>query len=285
VIWSNLEYVSLRLIRRFLFTGATLDRLGAFVPYWRVNQGRMEPGLIVDAFQRLLLLAGVDVSDGCARRVVELGCGAANGTGHEWTARFGGCWTGVEPFAPFDQNLDDRLAESSRRIHRRPGSSPVSGESDRQCPTNSPKASVVRVKDLSMLPDASADIIVSNSVLEHVSAPEALFAECARVLATGGAMLHQIDYRDHFFKYPFHFLTFSRDVWENLLNPGDLPRLRLDDHLQALGRCGFQAEILERETAPESLAAVTPFLAPEFAGRDKDMLATATAALFCRKSP
>ena len=142
-----------------------------------------------------------------------------------------------------------------------------------------------RIRELAGLDSASADIIVSNSVLEHVRDPLDLFRECLRVLAPGGIMLHQVDYRDHFFKYPFHFLTFSKALWDNLLDPGDLPRLRLDDHLLALRISGFECEVLKQETDPAALAAVVPFLAPEFSWRDRDMLSTTTAALACRRTP
>ncbi|GFK95730.1 putative S-adenosylmethionine-dependent methyltransferase/MSMEI_2290 [Fundidesulfovibrio magnetotacticus] len=263
MIWSNLEYVTLRLIRRFLFSGQALDRLGGWMPYWRVNQGRLDPSPIVDAYERLALRAGI-ATDGC--RVVELGCGAANGTGHEWTARFGGSWTGVEPFALFDAALDATLQAQARARHPYG----LSGN-------------VGRVRDLALLPDAGADLIVSNSVLEHLRRPPEVFRHCFRVLAPGGAMLHRVDYRDHFFKYPFHFLTFSQSVWDNLLDPGDLPRHRLDDHLAALSRAGFEAHVLERETDHRALRAVAPFLAPPFDGRNPDMLATTTAVIACRK--
>jgi len=98
-------------------------------------------------------------------------------------------------------------------------------------------------------------------------------------------MLHRVDYRDHFFKYPFQFLTFPKAIWDNLLNPGDLTRLRLDDHLRALAQSGFRTDVFEREKDVPNFTAVAPFLAPEFAGRDPDMLAVTLAALFCRKEP
>jgi SAM-dependent methyltransferase len=292
ILWSNLEYVTLRLIRRFLFTGEALDRLGGLIPYWRVNQGRLDPAPIVSAYQRLAREAGRGLDN---IRAVELGCGAANGTGYEWTARLGGTWTGVEPFARFDPELDARLREETAWRH--PGAPPgedtlhatsAAHAPDAACETATARrtgAAVRRVNDLDALDDASADVIVSNSVLEHVSDPAALFRQCARVLAPGGFMLHRVDYRDHFFKYPFHFLTFSREFWDNVLNPGDLPRLRLDDHLALLTRAGFAVSVVERETAPAQLAAVAPFLAPEFASRHRDMLATTIAALYCRKTP
>jgi SAM-dependent methyltransferase len=264
ILWSNLEYVTLRIIRRFLFNGDVLDRLGTFIPYWRVNQGRLDPEPIVTAYQQLARQAGIDLHD---RRVVELGCGATNGTGYEWTARFGGHWTGVEPFALFDQDLDATLFANVRM--RQPRAS---------------RDNTSRMRDLAGLESSSADIIVSNSVLEHVRDPLALFEQCSRVLVPGGLMLHQVDYRDHFFKYPFHFLTFSKALWDNLLDPGDLPRFRLDDHLAALRVSGFGCEVLKRETDFGALSAIVPFLAPEFSARDRDMLSTTTAALACRKA-
>jgi SAM-dependent methyltransferase len=265
ILWSNLEYVTLRIIRRFLFNGEVLDRLGAFIPYWRVNQGRLDPEPIVTAYQHLARQADVDLHD---KRVVELGCGAANGTGYEWTARFGGQWTGVEPFALFDQDLDATLFTNV--CFRHPSAA---------------REKTSRIRELAGLDSGSVDLIVSNSVLEHVRNPQVLFQECRRVLSPGGVMLHQVDYRDHFFKYPFHFLTFSKALWDNLLDPGDLPRFRLDDHLSALRTSGFDCEVLKRETDLNALSATMPFLAPEFSSRDRDMLSTTTAALACWKAP
>lgn len=267
MIWSNMEYVTLRIIRRFLFSGQMLDKLGGWMPYWRVNQGLLDPEPIITAWQRLAREAGPECPDLRGKRVAELGCGAASGTGYEWTARLGGRWTGVEPFARFDANLDERVFQQV--CWRFPGAS---------------RMTVSRVASLDALETGSMEVIVSNSVLEHVRDPLDAFRQCWRVLAPGGVMLHQVDYRDHFFKYPFHFLTFSQGMWDNLLNPGDLPRHRLDDHLDDLARAGFDARVLERQTDPRALAAVAPFLDPAFARRDRDMLATTTAAIFCRKS-
>jgi len=261
MIWSNMEYVPLRLIRRFLLSGAALDRLGGVLPYWRVNAGLSDPEAVVKGYADLAAEAWKPLE---GLRAVELGCGATNGTGYAWTALFGGSWTGVEPFALLDTDRDAALLERVRVHHPQAG------------PQN-----VRRLRGLAQLADASADVIVSNSVLEHVRDPLDTFRQCRRVLAPGGFMLHKVDYRDHFFKYPFQFLTFPRVIWDNLLDPGDLPRHRLDDHLQALGDAGFAARVLRRETDQRAFAAVAPFLDPEFAGRDRDMLATTVASIFC----
>lgn len=46
-------------------------------------------------------------------------------------------------------------------------------------------------------PDATFDIVWSNSVLEHVRDPAAVLAEVRRVLRPGGAMVAEIDLVDH----------------------------------------------------------------------------------------
>ena len=49
------------------------------------------------------------------------------------------------------------------------------------------------------LPDATVDLILSKSVLEHVTPDQVapLVGEMHRVLRPGGAMIHQVDLRDH----------------------------------------------------------------------------------------
>jgi hypothetical protein len=65
-------------------------------------------------------------------------------------------------------------------------------------------------------------------------------------------MIHRVDYRDHFFKYPYFFLMFSDWVWNTFLNPGDLYRWRLDDHLEAAKRAGVRVETTYIETDHEA---------------------------------
>lgn len=262
---GDIEYVVLRLARRFLFNAQTLDALGWLVPYWRVNQARQDPGPILDAYQQMAEQAGVSLS---GARAAELGCGATDSTGYEWLGRLGGEWIGVEPFAGRDAALCDTLRRQAQTRH--PGAD---------------LSRARRVRDLRELADASADVIVSNSVLEHVTDVDALFSQCRRVLAPGGIMLHQVDYRDHFFKYPFHFLKFSRRTWETWLNPGDLTRQRLDDHLFALDRAGFEAWTLSSVLDPLGLAEVLPRLSREFRDKDLEILAVTQARIAARKRP
>ena len=126
----------------------------------------------------------------------------------------------MEPYAEFDETLDDlllsRLADSQ--------------DYDKQIL----KSRVQRLRGLKAIESQSVDIILSNSVMEHVSDPHELFGELKRVLRNDGVMLHIVDYREHFFKYSYHFLQSSRRTWNRFLNPGDLPVWRLDDTLQII---------------------------------------------------
>ncbi|MCU0864531.1 MAG: class I SAM-dependent methyltransferase [Planctomycetes bacterium] len=47
------------------------------------------------------------------------------------------------------------------------------------------------------LPDRFVDVVVSNSVLEHIPDPDATLAELARITRPGGFALHGIDTADH----------------------------------------------------------------------------------------
>jgi SAM-dependent methyltransferase len=85
------------------------------------------------------------------------------------------------------------------------------------------------------LPDGSIDLIYSNTVLEHVPVHKIhdIFAECKRVLRSGGYMLHLIDLSDHFSHSDpsicaINFLQFSeqrfkkyntRFIFQNRLRP------------------------------------------------------------------
>lgn len=75
------------------------------------------------------------------------------------------------------------------------------------------------------------DLVLSTSVLEHVDDAETVIGVLGAITHPQGGHLHFIDLRDHFFKYPFHMLCYSRHVWHRLLNPGcNLNRLRVKDY-------------------------------------------------------
>jgi SAM-dependent methyltransferase len=262
MLLSNLEYVSLRLLRRFVFREAFLLRWGRLLPYYRTNLNQVDPAPLVSAYARHVTL------NATVRDLLEIGVGATNSTGYELAARLPGARVVLlEPFVPLDATADARLLRQVATAHR--------------CDAAALAARVRRVATLADLGAESIDLILSSSVLEHVSDPAALFAGLRRVLRADGAMLHLVDYRDHFFKYPLHFLQFSRATWERWLNPGDLPRWRLYDHLDALETAGFIAELPEVRRDPAAFARIAPLISPEFR-RDHPQLGTTYAAIVAR---
>ena len=259
--FDSLEYVTLRVLRRFFFTEKRLATWGPRLPYYRVNQGVIDPMSVARAYAEDLARLGVAIP---GKRLVEIGCGATNGVGYALAAMGAASVVCQEPYARHDVGLDAKhlqhqvLAHPQVKFH-----------------------TVTRTDTLADLPDGSVDVVLSNSVLEHVKDLPALCAELARILAPGGVMLHRVDYRDHFFKYPFHFLLFSQKVWNRFLDPGDLPRWRYDDHAAALARVGFDVSVLDYARDEDAFAAVADRLHPDFADRDPDVLSIVTATLVC----
>lgn len=93
------------------------------------------------------------------------------------------------------------------------------------------------------LPDASIDLVFSNSVLEHVPAPvlAAMFHETFRILKPNAATLHSVNCGDHYAYFDktisqLHYLQFSEAQWrlwnngfqyQNRLRAKEFPRLAI----------------------------------------------------------
>jgi SAM-dependent methyltransferase len=123
---------------------------------------------------------------------------------------------------------------------------------------------------------ASADLVVSNSVLEHVSDVPALVSACAELTAPGGLNLHLIDLRDHLFRYPFEMLCYRESTWQRWLNASNnLNRLRLRDY-EAIFRNKFaQSEVEVVEHLREDFRRARPRIRPEFLTGDEEVDAAA----------
>jgi SAM-dependent methyltransferase len=93
-------------------------------------------------------------------------------------------------------------------------------------------------------PQEQPDLVISNSVLEHVRDPAAIFRACYAWLKPGGMTFYQIDLRDHNFGFrkPFEMLAYSDDVWKrwiDLRGGFHLNRWRITDYRQAFAQAGF----------------------------------------------
>ncbi|ABK45612.1 Methyltransferase type 11 [Magnetococcus marinus MC-1] len=267
-LWmSNVEYVVLRMIRKFVFNRAMLDRLERWLPYYRKTgasaQG-LPQSLAYGEHCLGLVLAHLSEAEqqGLQGTVLEIGSGQYSLLGHLFSRRFGVNYIALEPFAHASQaemqQFDQRVARFAPNLAH---------------------AQVQRIRHWASMAEASVDFSCSLAVLEHVYDLNELVAHYKRVLKPGAMMVHIVDYRDHFFKYPFHFYQFSPPFWQRMLDPGSMPRHRLSDHIAAFSQAGFRVEVLERNYLWEPFRRVQSNLHSSFAHYDEETLATSGAVL------
>jgi SAM-dependent methyltransferase len=153
------------------------------------------------------------------------------------------------------------------------------------------------------LADHSVDLIVSRSVLEHVSrtSVEPLLRELRRVLRPDGGMVHIIDMRDHMHLVDnngvtsgpsfsdvkgdwLDALTYSERLYRAMFSrsPAMINRIRIDEWLGLFTQSGFK--IIQREdyhlSLPESAANGT--LREPWRSLDPDLLSVAQVSLALR---
>ena len=181
---SIFEYLLLRLARRFLFSNQFLERFGLLIPYYRRNCNLSSPRFVIDKYQSCVEKNGISLK---GKTVLELGPGATNSTAYELAARGCSYVYAYEPFANFNDTADNNLLkELSSRYHLEP---------------ETIVSRVKRVKSCAEIMPDSVQLVLSHSVLEHVSEPDQLINMAGSKLTDDGVMVHIVDYRDHFFKY------------------------------------------------------------------------------------
>ena len=114
------------------------------------------------------------------------------------------------------------------------------------------------------------DLVISSSVYEHLSDPGQITTGLAGVTAENGYHVHIIDLRDHYFKFPFEMLCYSRSTWERLLNPSsNLNRLRLWEYESVFKQYfeNVQVDILTEDR--ESFRSIRERIRPEFLSGDE----------------
>lgn len=115
------------------------------------------------------------------------------------------------------------------------------------------------------------DLVLSNSVLEHVEDMASAVEELAQVTAPRGQHFHFVDLRDHLFRHPFEMLCYSERTWRRFLNPGsNLNRLRVWDY-ERLFSSRFRPVIVQvRNSDPLAFRAVRRRIRPQFLSGDEN---------------
>ena len=144
------------------------------------------------------------------------------------------------------------------------------------------------------LPAASAALVFSNSVLEHVPTDVLgpLMREAQRLLAPQGLALHSVNCGDHYAYFdrsitPIHYLRFNSPQWQRWNN--DLlfqNRLRASDFTASAQGAGLVLVHQMQTLRHDLLAALGSLpIAPEFAHYSAEDLCTTSVTFAARPSP
>jgi SAM-dependent methyltransferase len=83
------------------------------------------------------------------------------------------------------------------------------------------------------LPDASADAVMSVSVLEHLHNPKTMLMESWRILKPGGLLFIQVPFQWHVHEAPFDYYRFTHHGLEKLLAEAGF------EDIEVTANCGF----------------------------------------------
>jgi hypothetical protein len=109
------------------------------------------------------------------------------------------------------------------------------------------------------------DLVLSISVFEHLDDVDGITHALAKLTVPQGSQLHYVDLRDHYFKYPFEMLAYSKSTWRNLLNPtSNLNRLRLWEYRKIFESCFQKVDILITARQDAEFEAARKRIRPEY---------------------
>jgi hypothetical protein len=113
--------------------------------------------------------------------------------------------------------------------------------------------------------DLPIDLVLSNSVLEHVQDVDTTVKVLTALINPNGIQIHFIDLRDHYFKYPFEMLCYTEKTWQRWLNPSSyLNRYRLGDYQTIFEKYNQPVEIVVLERDIEAFQKTQSRIRAEF---------------------
>jgi SAM-dependent methyltransferase len=257
---SDFEYIFKRLVRKFLFNNYLTYAIKKVVPNFLFsNFNETNPELIYNRYLKFAEEAKISFEN---KVIAETGTGSTQSIGMLFSTSIAKKHISIEPFVKLNTTLNQKIEARLLNIGYKI-------DQNKTEHTNSFKTIELQ----------SVDIVLSNSVLEHVLNLEEYVTDLKRIIKENGVMLHWVDYRDHYFKYPYHFLKFSAKTWNKWLNPGSLPRWRVTDHIKAFENEGFKVELIYSETLQEEFEKVKNEIHPDFRNIPENLLAISQAVL------
>lgn len=261
-------YLFCRILRRFLPWTLLPKKLKEKIPGFKPNLGEVNQEGIFSIYQNNIPLPFDQWLPGKA--ILEIGTGRTNGGCYVLVAHGASKAVSFEPFRPLDKERDElQLREVA---------------ATRQLKEDDLRKRVLRVTSVDPLPDESFDMVLSLAVLEHVTNMPVFTNDLWRLLKPGGVMFHAVDYRDHFFRYPYHHLLWSAKTWSRFLDPGDLPRWRIGDHVNFFMQKGFDTRIVKSSSLDPEFCRIKDRIHSEFTSRYDDRnLKTAYGMIWAQK--
>jgi SAM-dependent methyltransferase len=266
-------------------------------------------GYVEDVFEGYVRHAGLDSEQLLGARVLELGPGDNLGVALRFVAAGAAEVVAIDRF----RILRDPAHETA--VYRELAARLPTGERSRLEPVGADgRPGAVRAIEgvpieeaVSMLEPTRFDLVVSCAVLEEIRNPEGAIEVMDRLLAPGGLMIHQVDFRDYGRftgrgGHPLAFLTVADRLYGWITAGATrLNRWRPDDYRRALAGRGYQIEIrptevvggrrLDGSSAALDLTeeerglveAARPDLMPRLRTRPAEDLAVAGALIVARK--
>ncbi len=112
---------------------------------------------------------------------------------------------------------------------------------------------------------SEVDYVLSTSVYEHLDDVDGITRALAKLTSPQGVQLHFVDLRDHYFKYPFEMLAYSKNTWTNFLNPtSNLNRFRLTSYREVFDAYFQKVDIAILERLEDKFRAARSRIRPEF---------------------
>ncbi len=253
----NLNYLLLRLIRRFLPERLTrfLLRRGLVI---RPGLETREPASAAARYRETLEARGESLN---GKRALVFGYGGNFAVGAELLRAGARHVVLLDRFAP----PDDRRNRALVRAY-----SDYFTLQNGQIKTADAFLTLIHDDVKNVRVSEKFDLALSSSVYEHLDDVDGVTAALAALTAPDGVHIHYVDLRDHYFKLPFEMLKFSGRTWKRWLNPtSNLNRFRLRDYQRVFEAYFADAQIKVLAREPEAFARARSRIRPEFLTGDE----------------
>ena len=251
----NLSYLIPRLARHFMpdNLARALLRRGMII---RPGLETSNPDAAAGRYHEILEQAGTSLA---GRRVMVFGYGGSFALGCLLLRQGAGHVVLCDKFAPPDDARNalllpeyaEYLVENEGKVN------PL------------PKFITLLQEDIRYTRQEAVDIVLTSSVFEHLDDVEGITRALASLTQPAGLHLHYIDLRDHFFKYPFEMLAYSKNDWQKWLNPtSNLNRYRISDYRRAFEASFERVEIQVTASDPAAYEKARKRIRPEFISGD-----------------